>query len=183
MSEERPVLHVPKMGRTETIGLTKAREIAENKEELTDAELEARLARVLERGIIVDRTTVDLPPDVYGEWVSLEDAEVSRMQLLGFEIDSEYAIDRSTHADGAGNMSKIGDVVFMTCPQKVHEMIKKVQKKMYDRANPKAGSQREEKDFKQLMGKETKMPVIDESVTSSVDETGILAALEGNKPN
>ena len=45
MSEERKVLHVPKMGGTQTIGVTKAREIASNIEDLTDAELEAELQR------------------------------------------------------------------------------------------------------------------------------------------
>ena len=183
MSEERPVLRVPKMGATETIGLTKAREIAENADELTDAELEARFAKVLERGIIVDRTTIDLPEDVYGEWVSDEAAEVSRMQLLGFEIDKKYAVERSTHSDGTGKTSKIGDVVFMTCPERIHQVIERVKKARYDRANPKAGSQREEKDFKQLMekGKGVNIPVIDESVASEAGEADILAALEGNK--
>lgn len=181
MSEEREVMHIPKVGGTEHIGLNKAREIAENKEELTDAELEARLTRVLERGIIIDRTTVDLPPGVYGEWVSDEAAEVSRMQILGFELDTKYAVDRSSHGSASGDVAKIGDVVFMTCPQRIHETIVRIQKMRYDRANPKAGSQKEEKDFKQRMGKETNMPVIDESVQSSAEASDILAALEGTK--
>ena len=181
MSDERPVLHVPKMGGTETIGISKAREIADNPEDLTDAELEAKLTRVLERGIIVDRTTVDLPPDVYGEWVSDEAVEISRMQLLGFEIDTKYAIDRSTNADGTGGIAKIGDVVFMTCPRRVMDIIEKVKKNLYERANPKSGSQKEEKAFKELMDAEGDLPVIDESVQSSVDEAGIIAALGGTK--
>ena len=183
MSEERPVLHVPKMGGTETIGLTKAREIASNREDLTDAELEARLSRVLERGIIVDRTTVDLPSGVYGEWVCDEDAEIVRMQLMGFEIDKEFAVKRSSHADGTGETAKIGDIVFMTCPQRVKDTIEKVRKRMYDRANPKSGSQKEEKDFAQSMAgiKETHLPVTDESVQSSVGEAEIIAALEGGR--
>ena len=179
MSEEREVLHIPKMGGTENIGITKAREIAENIDELTDAELEARLTRVLERGIIIDRTTVDLPEGVYGEWVCDDDPEIVRMQLMGFEIDDKYAVKRSSHADGTGETAKIGDIVFMTCPQRVKDTIEKVRKRIYDKANPKKGSQKEEKDFRQLMEKETKLPVTDESVQSSVDEAAILAALEG----
>ncbi len=181
MPEERNVLHVHKMRATETIGLTKAREIAENQEELTEAELEARLTKVLERGIIVDRTTIDLPEGVYGEWVSDEAAEVSRMQLLGFELDKKYAVDRSTHSDGTGETAKIGDVVFMTCPERTHQMIEKVKKIRYDKANPKSGSQKEEKYFKQLMEKGTPIPVIDESVASQANEVDILAALEANQ--
>lgn len=181
MSEERPVLHIPKMGGTQTIGVEKAREIAHNAEELTDAELEARLTRVLERGIIVDRTTVDLPDDVYGEWVSDEAVEISRMQLMGFEIDTKYAIDRSTNSDGTEGIAKIGDVVFMTCPRRVMDIIEKVKKNLYDRANPRTGSQKEERDFKQSIStiKEAHLPVTEESVQSSVDETAIIAALEG----
>ncbi|KKL28630.1 hypothetical protein LCGC14_2373230, partial [marine sediment metagenome] len=111
MSEERKVLHVPKMGGTQTIGVTKAREIASNIDDLTDAELEARLSRVLERGIIVDRTTVDLPEGVHGEWVCDDDSEIVRMQLMGFELDDKYAVTRSSHADGSGGTAKIGDIV------------------------------------------------------------------------
>lgn len=181
MSEERSVMHIPKVGGTETIGLSKAREIATNIDDLTDAELEARLARVLERGIIVDRTTVDLPEGVYGEWVCDEGPEIVRMQLMGFEIDDKYAVERSSHADGTGGTAKIGDIIFMTCPQRVKDTIEIVRKRMYDRANPKQGSQKEEKDFKQLMGniREAHLPVTDESVQSEANEAAILAALEG----
>ena len=183
MSEERPVLHVPKMGGTQTIGVTKAKEIAANVEDLSDAELEARLSRVLERGIIVDRTTVDLPSGVYGEWVCDDDSEIVRMQLMGFEIDKKYAVERSSHADGTGKTAKIGDIIFMTCPQRVKDTIEKVRKRIYDRANPKKGSQKEEKDFAQSMAgiKETHLPVTDESTQESVGEAEIIAALEGGK--
>lgn len=181
MSEERPVLHVPKMGGTETIGLNKAREIAENQEELTDAELEARLTKVLARGIIIDRTTIDMPPGVYGEWVSDEASEISRMQLMGFELDTTIAKDRATHSDGSGEVSRIGDVVFMTCSQRVIDTIEKVRKNMYERANPKKGSQKEEKDYKQLMGRETNLPVEDVSSMSEVNTEGIVAALQGKE--
>ena len=183
MSEERPVLHVPKMGGTSTIGVSKAREIASNIDELTDAELEARLSRVLERGIIVDRTTVDLPEGVYGEWVCDDDPEIVRMQLMGFELDTKYAVTRSSHADGVGGTARIGDIVFMTCPQRVKDTIEKVRKRIYDRANPRKGSQKEERDFAQSMAgiKETNLPVTDESIQSAAGEAEIIAALEGGK--
>lgn len=181
MSEERPVLHIPKMGGTQTIGVTKAKEIASNIDELNDAELEARLSKVLERGIIIDRTTVDLPAGVYGEWVCSDDADIVRMQLMGFEIDKKYAVKRSSHADGTGETAQIGDIIFMTCPQRVKDTIDKVRKRIYDRANPRQGSQKEEKDFAQSMGniKEAKLPVTDESSQVAVGEAEIIAALEG----
>lgn len=178
MSEQRDVLHVPKMGGTETISIAKAKEIAANKEELTDAELEAKLIQVLERGIIIDRTTVDLPSDVYGEWVSDESAEIARMQLMGFEVDKTYAVDRSSHGDGTGEIAKIGDVIFMTCPKRVHDIIERVQKKRYEEANPTVGSQREEESFKTAMGKETNIPVIDEGSQSQVGDADIVSAVQ-----
>jgi len=101
---------------------------------------------------------------------------------MGFEIDKKYAVERSSHADGTGKTAKIGDIVFMTCPQRVKDTIEKVRKRIYDRANPKKGSQKEEKDFAQSMGniKEAHLPVTDESTQESVGEAEIIAALEGN---
>ncbi|KKL65427.1 hypothetical protein LCGC14_2155060, partial [marine sediment metagenome] len=130
---------------------------------------------------IVDRTTVDLPDDMYGEWVCDDGPEIVRMQLMGFEIDKKYAVERSSHADGTGKTAKIGDIIFMTCPQRVKDTIEKVRRRIYDRANPKKGSQREEKDFKQSMGsiKEAHLPVTDESVQVEANEAAIIAALEG----
>ena len=102
---------------------------------------------------------------------------------MGFEIDDKYAVKRSSHTDGSGATAKIGDIIFMTCPQRVRETIEKVRKRIYDRANPKKGSQREEKDFAQSMAgiKETHLPVTDESVQTAAGEAEILAALEGGR--
>lgn len=181
MSEERSVLHVPAMkGKgTSTIGVEKAREMASNKEELTIAEKKAVIARVLERGIIIDRATVDLPDGLYGEWVSEDPTEISRMQLLGFELDKEHAVDRSTNSDGSG-VSKIGDVVFMTAPMEVKEIIDSVRSEMYHRANPTSSKQKEESDFARQADK-AGLPVIDEGDVSSAREDQIRNALEATK--
>ena len=178
MSEERPVLNVPKMGGSETIGLIKAKEIADNKGELTDAELEAQVTRVLQRGLTIDRCTVDLPPGVYGEWVNQDPIEVARMQVLGFELDHEYAGDRASHADGTG-VAKIGDVVFMTCPQRVKDTINKVRAKLYEDANPKVGRQREEKQFAAQL--DDALPVIDESTQHAVNAQEIDAVITSKR--
>jgi len=176
MSDERNVLHIPKMGGTSTIGVEKAREMAANKDEMTLAEKKAVIARVLERGIIIDRATVDLPPGLYGEWVSEDPTEISRMQLLGFELDSKYAVDRATNADGTG-VAKIGDVVYMVAPIEVKEIIDAVRAEMYARANPTSTSkQKEEADFARQADK-AGLPVIDEGNVDSAREDAIRSAL------
>lgn len=183
MSDERDVLSVPSMSNpkqgTSTIGIDKARELADNKEELSAAEKKSIIARVLERGIIIDRCTVDLPDGVYGEWVADDPVEVSRMQLLGFEKDTTYATDRSTNA-GADGVSKIGDVIFMTAPREVKEIIDAVRTEMYERANPVSAKQKEEKDFQRLAEK-SGLPVIDESDIASAREAEIRSALGATK--
>lgn len=184
MSEERPVLSVPSMSNpkqgTSTIGVDKAREMADNKEELSIAEKKSLIARVLERGIIIDRCTVDLPDGVYGEWVADDPVEISRMQLLGFEKDTKYASDRSTNA-GADGVSKIGDVIYMTAPIEVKETIDMVRAEMYERANPVSEKQqKEERDFQRLADK-SGLPVIDESDVASAREAEIRSALAATK--
>ncbi len=178
MSDERDVLYVPEMSSgkgTATIGVERAREIASNQEDLSLADKKAIIARVLERGIIIDRCTVDLPKHLYGEWVSEDPIEISRMQLLGFEKDTTYATDRSINASGDG-VSKIGDVVYMTAPVEVKEIIDAVRAEMYERANPTKDKQKEEKDFQRLADK-TGLPVIDESSVDAAREADIRSAL------
>lgn len=88
-------------------------------------ELRAKLAAVLSRGVIQDRLKVDLPDDIYGEWCRNDPLEINRLKTLGFEIDTVYAPARAinTNADGA---AVIGDVIFMTCPRIVHDVIEEI---------------------------------------------------------
>jgi len=182
MSDERDVLHVPDMSSgkgTATIGVERAREIADNKEDLSDADRKSIIARVLERGIIIDRATVDLPKHLYGEWVADDPVEISRMQLLGFEKDTQYATDRSSNADGSG-VSKIGDVIYMIAPIEVKEIIDAVRSEMYQRANPVKDKQKEEKDFQRQADK-SGLPVIAESDITTAREQEIRSALGATK--
>ena len=179
MSEERSVLSVPAMSNpkqgTSTIGVDEARRLADNKEELTDAERKSIIARVLERGIIIDRCTVDLPDGLYGEWVADDPVEISRMQLLGFEKDTKYATDRSLNASGDG-VSKIGDIIYMTAPIEVKETIDMVRAEMYAKANPTSNKQKEEQDFQRLADK-SRLPVIQEGDVTPAREADIRSAL------
>lgn len=113
--------------------------------ELTRAERKAKLASILERGIVGDRLYVDLPSDVHGEWVPDDPLEIHRMQALGFEVDKTYSVKRALHAGGDG-VSKVGDVVFMTCPMEIKEIVDEIRLENYHKTNTK-GYQKEEKDF------------------------------------
>lgn len=107
---------------------------------------ETRLARVLERGLVLDRLKVDLPPEWHGEWVSLDTAEIARMELLGFQIDTEFAPKRRLHDRGDGK-SVISDVVHMIQPKWMHEVLEAKRKEMYYKTHLKS-HQKEESDFK-----------------------------------
>lgn len=111
------------------------------------AEIKARLAQVLDRGIVNDRLHVDLPADVHGEWVPNTKEEIYRMQTLGFDVDREYAKKRAIHNDGT-DVAVIGDVIFMTCPKVVKEVIDEVRREKFEALHGvKNGKQKEERDF------------------------------------
>src|SRR5213080_119423 len=98
MSEQRPVVTATGASRQ-----VSPADVKKTEEELAKLKREkkAKFARVLKRGFAVDRLTVDLPPDIHGEWVP-ED-QVDRAKLLGFEIDTEYAKQRQLHPAGDGS--------------------------------------------------------------------------------
>lgn len=82
----------------------------------------ARLIKIRERGYISQRLDVELPPDLHGEWVLNDPAEIARMQSLGFDIDTVHAASKALHSDGSGK-AIVGDVIFMTCPKEIKEDI------------------------------------------------------------
>ena len=149
------------------------------------ADIKARLAVVLERGIVNDRLFVALPPDVHGEWVPNNKEEIYRMEAMGFKIDLEYAKKRALHNDGT-DASIVGDVIHMTCPRVVKEVIDEIRKEKFDAMhNPKKGKQKEEREFIESATaglKDSHMHIDEEgSSVSSASREQILAALEGGK--
>jgi hypothetical protein len=115
--------------------------------EVAQKKLEAKLrVQVLDRGVVNQRLNVDLPSDVYGEWVTNTKDEIYRMESMGFEIDSQYAPSRALHSEGDGK-SIVGDVVFMTCPKVVKESIDKIRRTEYMAMNMKKKTMREESNF------------------------------------
>jgi len=79
------------------------------------AQYKARAARIASRTNLLDHLSVNLPPDVWGEWVPKDQVSVEKKKILGFEVDTKYACTRSMHGSGKeGEPVTVGDVIFMT---------------------------------------------------------------------
>lgn len=149
----------------------------------------ARKARVLERGITIDRTTVELPAHLHGEWVPAGPVgnregsiEVERARALGFEIDTQYATKRTLHSDGS-SAPMVGDCIFMIIPKEEKELIDEVRNEQYERQHGKPGApvhaQTEEKDYRakmEISGMPT--PIIEESTTRMLHKAELEVALK-----
>lgn len=147
---------------------------------LTKSELKARLAVILDRGLVNDRLSVDLPSDVYGEWVPNDKVEIYRYEALGFEVDRKYARARALHNSGTEGDSIVGDVVFMTCPMAIKEVIEEIKRENYDKVNAPKKS-KEETDFEaQARDRTSVTPPVVRSSTASVNEVEIKNAILQN---
>lgn len=177
MSTEREVIKVTGT-KTSTETMT-----AEQKKEKYK-EKRARIARVLERGYIVDRAVVDnLPPHLHGEWVPDDPMEIERKKALGFWIDTEYAPKRSLHSEADVGKAKIGDCIYMVCPKEDKDLIDEIRYEQYVRTHGspdelKRLHQKEEEDFSKLTGT-LGLPVVDESAENSARKDELIAALKG----
>ena len=137
-------------------------------------EKKARLASVLERGMIGDRLAVPLPSELVGQWCPNNKLDIYRMQGLGFEIDTVHAKNRSLH-DGGDGAAVVGDVIFMTTPKENYELIQEVNKELMDAAhNPR--KQKEDSETTSLIDK-IGMPTVNTSRTDSVSSRQIAATL------
>lgn len=146
------------------------------------ASKKARIARVLERGIIGERLAVNVPTGIHGEWVADDPVEIDRMRSLGYEVDKEFAQARSIHTNADG-VPKVGDAIFMTCPQEQYDLIRAVKQERFEAMhNPRGkGREKEEAEYRGKVEEETpEVPVIDASKKSRVGEDEIRRALAGN---
>lgn len=136
------------------------------------AKRKAMIVQAYDRGIIHDRLSVKLPPHLHGEWARNDPLEIDRLRTLGFEIDTEYANRRSLHNDG-GDAAIIGDVIFMTCPREVKEIIDEIRLEKFMAVNGKPGDRKaktkEEREFEANSARDTQgiVPTIVESDTST----------------
>jgi hypothetical protein len=108
----------------------------------------ARLASILDRGVVHDRLHVKLPSHMYGEWVRNNPLDVDSMRTLGFHIDEEYSTKRNIHSDGT-SANKVADVIFMVCEKEVKEDIDYVRAQTAERANNPRRASKEETEFRQ----------------------------------
>lgn len=139
----------------------------------------ALIVTALERGVVHDRLHVDLPPDVYGEWVRRDPFAIAHMERLGFKVDTEYAINRSLHSDGTGK-AQVADVVFMTTTRENKELIDEVKHERFLQFHAKPGKKsQEEKDLEANVQRDTdgEIPTLVESKQRSAQKEEIAAAL------
>lgn len=160
-----------------TVGKAEPKPLAE----LTKAEKKARLAQVLERGLTIDRLSVDLPPNLYGEWVPNDESEIARMQTMGFVMDTEYAPKRALHGSGTGE-ARVGDVVFMVTSAETKQLIDEIRQEKFiethgrPNRDKRTAKQKEESEFQTG----SPLPTINESASSSVAGQEIAAQLFNN---
>jgi hypothetical protein len=131
-------------------------------------EYRQRLARVYDRGMVIDRLQVDnLPENMYGEWHSADPLTRAAMDLKGFIVDTEYAPKSKLH-DGVTNEGKAGDVIHYIMPKwKKIEMDKLIAKRYDENHGKKDGkAQKEERDFSSLQ----KSIGMDAKVNSTIEE-------------
>jgi len=181
MSEQRTVDTTG--GVTRNITIEDQRNAALEAQKLR-ADKKARFARVLERGYIVDRLSVEIPPGLHGEWVAVD--QVERWEALGFEVDKKYAFKRQLHPDGSGDKSggaaRVGDVIFMTCPQEDYEIMQELKQELFQRTHgspkdKKRLMQKEEQEFRNVVEMQMGMPVIDEGKESPARKEQIKDAI------
>lgn len=155
--------------------------------QMTREEKRARVVRVLERGIVADRTTVEnLPPHLHGEWVERDPLAIERKRALGFWIDKEYAPKRALHSDGTDS-SIVGDTVYMVCLKEDKEIIDEVRYEQYIRMHGTNAQKKmmgfnvdgvkEEKEFK-AQAENADIPIIEESKFTTARKDELVAALQ-----
>jgi hypothetical protein len=138
----------------------------------------ARIAQILDRGIVVDRLHVNLPEGVHGEWVRDDPIAIERMKAIGFEVDTQFAKSRALH-DDTGKV-KVGDVIFMTAPQEIRDLVKQVRKRKFDdfyKKRPKV-TKAEEVDQANFGAGVPELEVKNTSSVEKLDGDGLLSALK-----
>lgn len=149
------------------------------------AEYKHRIASVLDRGFTIDRLTVNVPPDLWQEWVPNTPQDIARAKLLGFVEDTKYAVNRALH-DGGDGTSRVGDVISMVQPMWMHEVIEEEKQRLYRETHLKK-RQKEEKDY-EAFNKALDVPTMvgsDMAVVPGTQLTEVMdkvKAPEGPKP-
>jgi hypothetical protein len=88
-----------------------------NFDEMSPEQMKALAVEILDRGVTASRFQIDLPPDMYGEWVPNYALSVREMQAKGFTIDKIFAKEAAVREQSGDHGNIIGDVIYMTCPK------------------------------------------------------------------
>lgn len=196
MSLEREVLRVGSLNKpTQSMDDVKAemKEISdaidppEVKEALSRAERKKRMARVLERGLVGERLMVELPPHLHGEWAPIR--LIDYYKSLGFEIDNQFARNRSLHSRpelGGQECAVVGDAVYMVQSVEDFEIWEELRSDRYFQMNNKpardgeTSNQIEERAFKDsaktLDEGASTVPVVDNSKAREARKEQLAAA-------
>lgn len=186
MSEQREFIDV-KSGVPIATSQALAQEAEENRKRR--AEKKQRIARVLTRGVIIDRLHVDLPEGLYGEWMPNDKLAIAEAELLGFRVDTQYARKNALHKDADGGASVLGDVVFMICDREDKDIIDELRAEAFEAAHGKRGKggQKEEREFQNQLRALDGFPIVDESATRAARKEELKDALQAmsgaEKPN
>ena len=92
---------------------------------LADDDERARIAQILEMGLVTDMIAVkDKDPNKRYVWVRERDTDISKFSLLGYELE---AVGEDEKVHGAGdNRKRVGDVVLMSIPRARYDLIQSV---------------------------------------------------------
>ena len=93
----------------EVIALTREQE---------EKEFRAKMVSIASRSVIQAGLVVNLPDDLYGEWIANDKLSTYEAKNLGFDFPPPEIVEAagSLHDDGTGRIIT-GDVVFMTMPR------------------------------------------------------------------
>ena len=92
---------------------------------MAEDEERARIAQILEMGLVTDMIAVkDKDPIKRYVWVRERDTDISKFSLLGYELE---AVGEDEQVHGAGdNRKRVGDVVLMSIPRERYNLIQSV---------------------------------------------------------
>ena len=93
-------------------------------EAMTKAQRKAKLAQVLDRGMVSDRLVVKKPdPSKHYEWCRDTEIDIDRWRSLNFEVE----MDKGEGLHGKGDGRKVvGDAVLMSCSKENFEILEEL---------------------------------------------------------
>lgn len=144
---------------------------------LPEKERFAKVATILDRGVIFERLKVDLPDDLYGEWCRNDPLEIDRMRTLGFWVDDRYATKRALHSDGTSS-NIVGDVIHVITTRQNKDMIDKVKAEQARIAqNPRRAPEESDSAYGSIARPDPVIPMFSTSSQQVVSAADVKAAL------